>query len=267
MDLPQFAIEAQGLVKTYPATKTTPEMKALRGIDLAIPRGSIFGLLGPNGAGKSTFINTLAGLTKKTSGTVKIWGRDIDTHPRDARAAIGVVPQEIAADPFFPSFIAGLEDEFSVTGQALVLAVATPGRQEAETYRALAADRRVDGVILTDIRASDPRVELVQHLGISAVTLGVPDVASPFTSVSADDGAGIRLVVEHLASLGHRRVAHVAGLLMDVCGSPVAETEIEIKPRGKKFVSLWVTCTVHSGEMVTEALRVAKADARVMTCW
>ena len=68
-----------------------------------------------------------------------------------------------------------------------------------------------DGVILTDIRASDPRVELVQHLGISAVTLGVPDVASPFTSVSADDGAGIRLVVEHLASLGHRRVAHVAG--------------------------------------------------------
>ncbi|MDO8409007.1 MAG: ABC transporter ATP-binding protein [Phenylobacterium sp.] len=101
MDLPEFAIEATGLVKTYPATKTTPEMKALRGIDLAIPRGSIFGLLGPNGAGKSTFINTLAGLTKKTSGSVKIWGRDIDTQPRDARAAIGVVPQEIAADPFF----------------------------------------------------------------------------------------------------------------------------------------------------------------------
>ena len=124
---------------------------------------------------------------------------------------IGRSPDVIAADPFFPSFIAGLEDEFSVTGQALVLAVATPGRQEAETYRALAADRRVDGVILTDIRASDPRVELVQHLGISAVTLGVPDVASPFTSVSADDGAGIRLVVAHLAALGHRRVAHVAG--------------------------------------------------------
>lgn len=101
MELPEFAIEAKGLVKTYPATKTTPEMKALKGLDLAIPRGSIFGLLGPNGAGKSTFINTLAGLTKKTSGTVKIWGRDIDERPRDARAAIGVVPQEIAADPFF----------------------------------------------------------------------------------------------------------------------------------------------------------------------
>ena len=101
MTLPDYAIEAKGLVKTYPATKTTAEMQALKGIDLVIPRGSIFGLLGPNGAGKSTFINILAGLCKKTSGTVSIWGRDIDERPRDARAAIGVVPQEIAADPFF----------------------------------------------------------------------------------------------------------------------------------------------------------------------
>jgi len=101
MDLPHYAIEAKGLVKTYPATKTTPEMRALKGFDLAIPRGSIFGLLGPNGAGKSTFINILAGLCKKTEGQVEIWGRDIDVRPRDARAAIGVVPQEIAADPFF----------------------------------------------------------------------------------------------------------------------------------------------------------------------
>jgi ABC-2 type transport system ATP-binding protein len=101
MDLPQYAIEARGLTKTYPATKTMPEMRALKGLDLAIPRGSIFGLLGPNGAGKSTFINILAGLCRKTSGAVRIWDRDIDAHPRNARAAIGVVPQEIAADPFF----------------------------------------------------------------------------------------------------------------------------------------------------------------------
>jgi len=101
MDLPDYAIEASGLFKTYAATKTTPAKTALNGIDLQIPRGSIFGLLGPNGAGKSTFINILAGLVRKTSGTVKIWGRDIDHRPRDARAAIGVVAQEIAADVFF----------------------------------------------------------------------------------------------------------------------------------------------------------------------
>jgi ABC-2 type transport system ATP-binding protein len=76
-------------------------MRALKGVDLVIPRGSIFGLLGPNGAGKSTFINILAGMTRKTSGTVKIWGRDIDERRRDASAAIGVVPQEIAGDVFF----------------------------------------------------------------------------------------------------------------------------------------------------------------------
>ena len=101
MNLPDNAIEARGLVKTYPASKTTPEMRALKGIDLVIPRGSIFGLLGPNGAGKSTFINILAGMTRKTSGSVKIWGRDIDENRRDASAAIGVVPQEIAGDVFF----------------------------------------------------------------------------------------------------------------------------------------------------------------------
>jgi len=101
MTLPDNAIEARGLVKTYPATKTTPEMRALKNVDLVIPRGSIFGLLGPNGAGKSTFINILAGLTRKTAGTVAIWGRDIDTRPRDAKAAIGVVPQEISTDVFF----------------------------------------------------------------------------------------------------------------------------------------------------------------------
>ena len=101
MPLPDYAIEARGLVKTYAATKTTAAKTALTGLDLAIPRGSIFGLLGPNGAGKSTFINILAGIVKKTEGHVSIWGQDIDHDPRNARAAIGVVPQELAADVFF----------------------------------------------------------------------------------------------------------------------------------------------------------------------
>ena len=101
MELPDFAIEAKDLVKIYAASKTAPAKTALNGVDLQVPRGSIFGLLGPNGAGKSTFINILAGLVRKTSGKVSIWGRDIDERPRDARAAIGVVSQELAADVFF----------------------------------------------------------------------------------------------------------------------------------------------------------------------
>jgi ABC-2 type transport system ATP-binding protein len=98
---PEFAIEVEHLEKTYLASGKMPEKHALKDISLRIPRGSIFGLLGPNGAGKSTFINILAGLVNKTSGTARIWGLDIDQHPRQSRAAIGVVNQEIVADPFF----------------------------------------------------------------------------------------------------------------------------------------------------------------------
>lgn len=101
MPLPDLAIEARGLSKTYAASRRQPAKQALKGVDLAIPRGSIFGLLGPNGAGKSTFINILAGLVNKTAGTVWVWGLDVDKHPRQSRAALGVVPQEINMDPFF----------------------------------------------------------------------------------------------------------------------------------------------------------------------
>lgn len=95
------AIRASGLNKIYAAANNQPPKNALKNIDLTIPRGSIFGLLGPNGAGKSTFINILAGLVIKTRGQVNIWGFDIDTNPRQARASIGVVPQELNVDPFF----------------------------------------------------------------------------------------------------------------------------------------------------------------------
>jgi ABC-2 type transport system ATP-binding protein len=99
--LPDNAIEVRGLKKTYAASKKSPAKTALKGVDLVIPRGSMFGLLGPNGAGKSTLINILAGVVNKSEGHVSIWGRDIDRQPRDARAALGVVPQEIVADVFF----------------------------------------------------------------------------------------------------------------------------------------------------------------------
>lgn len=93
------AISVRGLKKTYGGGKV-----ALKGIDLDIPRGSIFGLLGPNGAGKSTFINILAGLVTKSAGEVMIWGFDIDRNPRNARASIGVVPQELVFDAFFTPY-------------------------------------------------------------------------------------------------------------------------------------------------------------------
>lgn len=95
------AIDIKNLNKTYAASGKSPMKTALENIDLSIPQGTIFGLLGPNGAGKSTLINILAGLVLKTSGSVKIWDTDIDENPRQARANIGIVPQELNFDPFF----------------------------------------------------------------------------------------------------------------------------------------------------------------------
>jgi len=95
------AIEVRGLKKTYKKSRKAEAKTALHGIDLTIPRGSIFGLLGPNGAGKSTLINILAGLVIKSEGQAAICGYDIETQTRQARASIGIVPQEIAMDVFF----------------------------------------------------------------------------------------------------------------------------------------------------------------------
>ncbi|WP_294216864.1 ABC transporter ATP-binding protein [uncultured Sphingomonas sp.] len=92
----EAAIRIQNLCKTYQGGK-----RALDGVSFDVPRGQIFGLLGPNGAGKSTLINILAGLVNKTDGNAEIWGFDIDAHPRNAKASIGIVNQEILFDPFF----------------------------------------------------------------------------------------------------------------------------------------------------------------------
>jgi ABC-2 type transport system ATP-binding protein len=94
------AIRIEQLSKTYAAKGPQPKL-ALDGVSVDVPRGQIFGLLGPNGAGKSTLINILAGLVVKNSGKVSIWGFDLDKHPRNAKRAIGIVPQEIIFDPFF----------------------------------------------------------------------------------------------------------------------------------------------------------------------
>ncbi len=95
------AVEITDLKKIYKGNKKSPDKEALKGVSLSIPKGSIFGLLGPNGAGKSTIINIMAGLVTKSSGHVKIWDSDIDHDLRNAKTAIGVVPQEINEDAFF----------------------------------------------------------------------------------------------------------------------------------------------------------------------
>ena len=99
-----FAISIDDLKKTYQKSPRSPKKEALKNIDLKIKKGSFFGLLGPNGAGKSTIINIIAGLVKKSSGTIKIAGIDIDENLQATKFKIGIVPQELIIDPFFNVF-------------------------------------------------------------------------------------------------------------------------------------------------------------------
>ena len=92
---PDAVIKVTGLGKTYASG-----FQALHGIDLEIRRGEIFALLGPNGAGKTTLISTICGLVTPTTGSVTADGHDIALDYRAARAAIGLVPQELSTNAF-----------------------------------------------------------------------------------------------------------------------------------------------------------------------
>ena len=126
------AIEIRDLQKTYAGGK-----RALKGVSFDVPRGSIFGLLGPNGAGKSTLINILAGLVNKTGGSASIWGFDIDKDQRNAKASIGIVPQEVLFDAFFTP-------RETLELQAGLYGVAPRHRRTMEILRAVRLDDKAD---------------------------------------------------------------------------------------------------------------------------
>jgi DNA-binding LacI/PurR family transcriptional regulator len=137
--------------------------------------------------------------------------------------AVGLViarpPETLGADPFFPAFIAGIETTLSPLGQSLVLQVVPDQERELAGYRRLAADGRVDGVFLTDLRVDDPRPALLAEIGLPSVLIGPDCVEGAGPCVAVDDRPGITAAVEHLIELGHRGIAHVGGPLEFVHGA------------------------------------------------
>ena len=97
------ALKVEKLTKIY-SKNSSKEIKALNNLNLEVKEGEIFGLLGPNGAGKTTFLNILAGTVIKNSGSVEVWGYDLDKNPRQVRSSIGIVPQEVNLDAFFSPY-------------------------------------------------------------------------------------------------------------------------------------------------------------------
>jgi len=129
--------------------------------------------------------------------------------------AVGLViartPETLGADPFFGYFISGIETVLSERGYALMLQVVSDGPSEHESYRQLAANGRVDGVFLTDMRVDDERPQLLADLRLPTVVIGPAPGSGPWTPVNINDRLGIAAAVEHLVALGHRNIAHVSG--------------------------------------------------------
>ncbi len=97
----KFALTVENLTKVYLSPKNNKQNKALNELSFEVKQGEVFGLLGPNGAGKTTFLSILGGTVVKTSGKVNVWGFDLDQNPRQVRASVGIVPQEVNLDAFF----------------------------------------------------------------------------------------------------------------------------------------------------------------------
>ena len=97
----KYALTVENLTKIFLNSKNQKENKALNELNFKVEQGEVFGLLGPNGAGKTTFLNILGGTVTKTKGNINVWGFDIDKNPRQVKASIGIVPQEVNLDAFF----------------------------------------------------------------------------------------------------------------------------------------------------------------------
>ena len=98
------ALTVENLTKVYLDYKTNKENKALSNLSFEVKQGEVFGLLGPNGAGKTTFLSILGGTVTKTSGNVNVWGFNLDKNPRQVKASLGIVPQEVNLDAFFSPY-------------------------------------------------------------------------------------------------------------------------------------------------------------------
>ena len=97
----KYALTVENLTKVYSDSKNKKENKALNNLNFQVKQGEVFGLLGPNGAGKTTLLSILGGTVSKTKGNINVWGFDIDKNPRQVKASIGIVPQEVNLDAFF----------------------------------------------------------------------------------------------------------------------------------------------------------------------
>jgi LacI family transcriptional regulator, repressor for deo operon, udp, cdd, tsx, nupC, and nupG len=180
-------------------------------------------IAGVSKAAVSFALNDRPGVAADTRARILAVARDLGWTPSlrgralsvSRALAVGLViartPETLGADPFFGYFISGIETVLSERGYALMLQVVGDEQSEHESYRQLAANGRVDGVFLTDMRVDDLRPQLLEDLSLPTVVIGPVPRNGPWSAVNIDDQLGIVAAVEHLVALGHQRIAHVSG--------------------------------------------------------
>ena len=180
---------------------------------------------GVSSAAVSLAVNGRPGVGDDTRARVLAAARELGWRPSaSARAlteartrAIGLVlerdPAHLEVDSFFVRFLSGVERALAPADYALLLQILPPGGAAAAgAYERLAAAGRVDGFLLTDVEASDPRFAPLEAAGLPAVIAGRPVADAPFRWVETEHAKGMTAAVEHLVGLGHARIAFVGGL-------------------------------------------------------
>jgi DNA-binding LacI/PurR family transcriptional regulator len=169
-------------------------------------------------------LNGQAGVSEATRSRIRAIAEELGWSPNTAaRALSGAAAYAVGLalcrparvlgiEPFFMELISGLESELSARSYALTLQVVADPPSEVEVYRRWWAERRVDGVIIVDLRLDDPRVPELEKLGLPAVAIGDPRGAGNLSGIWADDAGALTDVVEYLVALGHRQIARVTGL-------------------------------------------------------
>ncbi|MBB6439015.1 LacI family DNA-binding transcriptional regulator [Streptomyces candidus] len=169
-------------------------------------------------------LNDQPGVSPATRAAIKSIAEELGWRPNSAARAltggraqtVGLTlrrpPRTLGVEPFFMEFISGVESVLSARSYALMLQMVDSQDKEIEVCRRWWGERRVDGVLLTDLRADDDaRVPAIAALGLPAVAIGPPDVSGPLPAVWSYDGESVHEIVRYLAVLGHRRIARVAG--------------------------------------------------------
>jgi ABC-2 type transport system ATP-binding protein len=246
----QAAIEIDGLSKTYQGGK-----RALDGVSFEVPRGQIFGLLGPNGAGKSTLINILAGLVNKTGGRASIWGFDIDQHPRNAKASIGIVNQEILFDPFFTpketlEIQAGLYGVSKEKADVMALLRAVHLEDKANAYsrtlsggmkrRLMVAKAMVHSppVLVLDEPTAGVDVELRQQLWAYVKQLnerGVTVVLTTHYLEEAEQLCDRIAIINHGALIANKPTRELVGMAQEKVVEVTVDRDIGVTPQNPCF--------------------------------